>query len=213
MIIQLQSTDYDLTFLEEFGNEMSGGRGFEATFLKFNGETGEWKAGKSATSMNQKKLVADIPDVMKGWQRFKERKPCYALVRVNDGIAPPRRKDLGDIDEGLWDRKEGDPWKYVAGLPFFDLETRECFVFITSTDGGTKAIGALVKAFAAEQRAPTHKLPFIELDSNSYPNKGGDVLLYLSSPSLTGWIVPLLSKVHCRHHCPRSASVPCRLSR
>jgi hypothetical protein len=184
---QLGNTVFDLALLEEFGNEMSGGRGFEAMFAKFNGETGEWKAGKNATSMNQKRLVADVPDVMKGWQCFKDRKPFYALVRVNDGIAPPRRRDLGDTDERLWDRKEGDPWKYVGALPFFDPESRETFIFITSTVGGTKAIGWLVNAYAAEQRRNPGKLPLVELESDSYLNKRGG-RTFVPVFDIVGWV-------------------------
>jgi hypothetical protein len=166
-------------------------RGFEAAFKKFNANTGEWTAGKNATSMNGRKRVADVPDLMKGHQRFQDRKPIYALVRVANGISPPRREQLGDTDSLLWDRDEGDPWKFVAALPFFDPETREPFIYITSTDGGIRAIGSLVKAFAAEQRERPGKLPLVELDKDSYPNKRGgrtfvpifDIVVWLDRPA------------------------------
>lgn len=183
---KLDTKDLDLQPFEEFGNENSGQFGFEATVLKFNGQTGEWTAWKNGTSMNGKKLVADVPDLMKGWMRFKDRKPIYAVVRFADRISPPLREDLSDTDETLWDEKQGDPWKPVTVLPFFDLETREPFIFTTSTDGGTKAVASLVNAFVAERRErSSKKLPIVELDSDSYVNKGKRI--FTPVLSIIGW--------------------------
>jgi hypothetical protein len=166
--------DLALERFEEFGNEMSGPRSFGATMLKYSGVTGEWTTGKNGTSMNGKKLVADIADLMKGWQSFNDRKPIYVLVRVADGKSPPRREDLGDTNEQLWDAKQGDPWKLATALPLFDPETHETFIFATTTDGGKSAVGLLAKAFAAEQRKHSGAtLPIVELDTDSYVNNSG----------------------------------------
>jgi hypothetical protein len=118
------TSSFHLHPFEEFGNEISARRGFEATVLKCSGDTGEWTAGKKNTRMNGKKLVADIIDLMKGWLSFKDGKPIYGVVRVEDRISPPQREDLGDTDEQLWGEKQEDPWKKVIVLPFFDPETR-----------------------------------------------------------------------------------------
>ena len=198
-----QTTDLNLELLEEFGSEMSGRRGFDATFLKFNANTGEWTAGKAGTSMNKQKIVADIPDVMRGYQRFCDNKPVYALVRVADGISPPRREHLGDTDERLWDRNDGDPWKYVGVLPLFNPELRETLILSTSTDGGTKAIGSLVKAFAAEQRQRFGKLPLVELDSDRIRINGVGGHFSPSSTLLAGWTGRPRSNDHCHPRCPR----------
>jgi hypothetical protein len=56
-----------------------------------------------------------------------------------------------------------------------------------STDGGTKAIGLLVKAFAAEQRERPGKLPLIELDKDSYPNKRGG-RTFVPVFDIIGWV-------------------------
>lgn len=186
---KLESTDsLDLQTFEEFGKEISGRHGFEATVLKFNGETGEWTAGKKGTPMDGKKLVADITDLMKGWLSFdRNRKPTYAVVRVADRISAPRREDLGDTDERLWDWMQGDPWKLVTVLPFFDPDTRETFTFTTSTDGGTRAVGLLVKAFVAERRErPGGALPIVELDKDSYVNNK-DKTIFTPILDITGW--------------------------
>jgi hypothetical protein len=179
--------DLALERFEEFGNEMSGPRGFDATLLKYSGVTGEWTAGKNCTSMNGKKLVADMTDLMKGWQTFKDRKPVYAVVRVADGISAPRREDLGDTDEQLWDEKQGDPWKPVAVLPLFDLETHETFIFPTTTDGGKSAVGVLAKAFFAERRKHSGEmLPIVELETDSYVNNRGK-RIFTPILDIIGW--------------------------
>ena len=188
---KLETTDtFDLQPFEEFGNEISARRGFEATVLKCNGDTGEWTAGKKNTPMNGKKLVADITDLMKGWLSFKDGKPTYAVVRVADGTSPPRREDLGDTDERLWGEKLEDPWKKVIVLPFFDPETRETFTYSTTTEGGTRAVGSLVNAFTAEQHerpktVPT--LPVVELDNDSYVNNRGK-RVFTPILGIIGWI-------------------------
>jgi hypothetical protein len=177
----------NLQTFEEFGNEISARGGFEATVLKFNGETGEWTAGKKNTPMNGKKLVADINDLMKGWLSFKDGKPNYAVVRVADGTSPPRREDLGDTDEGLWGEKLEDPWKKVVVLPFFDPETRETFIFSTATDGGTKAVGSLVNAFVAERRERLDAaLPVVELHNDNYFNKKNK-RIFTPTLDIIGW--------------------------
>jgi len=108
---------------------------------------------------------------MKGWLSFKDGKPIYAVVRVADRIPAPRREDLGDTDERLWGEKQEDPWKKVAVLPLFHPETRETFIFSTTTDGGTRAVGSLVNAFVAERRERAGAtLPVVELDNDSYFN-------------------------------------------
>jgi hypothetical protein len=188
---KLESTDgFDLHPFEEFVNEISARRGFEATVLKCNGDTGEWTAGKKNTPMNGKKLVADITDLMKGWLSFKDGKPIYAVVRVEDRISLPRREGLGDTDERLWGEKQEDPWKKVMVVPFFDLETRETFIFSTTTEGGTGAVGSLVNAFTVEQHerpktVPT--LPVVELDNDDYVNKKNGKRIFTPVLDIIGW--------------------------
>jgi hypothetical protein len=180
---------FDLKPFEEIGNEISARRGFEANVLKCNGDSGDWTAGKKNTPMTGKKLVADFLDLMKGWLSFKDGKPIYVVVRVADGMSAPRRENLGDTDERLWGEKQEDPWKPVFVLPFFDPETRETFIFSTTTEGGTRAVGSLVNAFNAEQRErpkTVPALPVVELDNDSYENNKGK-RIFTPILDIVGW--------------------------
>jgi hypothetical protein len=174
----------NLDALAAYANEAAG-RGFRAVFLKFNNKTGEWTAGRNASLMNGEKLVADIPDLMKGRFRFKDGKPSYAVVRVNDGIAPPQRERLGDTDQRLWD-EAGDPWKPVDVMPFFALETRQPFVFSATTETGIEALKSLVKEFVSKQGAHPGQLPVIKLGNDSFVIDGRRV--YLPTFEIVGMV-------------------------
>jgi hypothetical protein len=168
----------NLDALEAFGNKISAGRGFAATFLNLASKTGKWTAGRNASPMDGKELGADVLDTMEGFHRFRDNdgKPSYAVIRVNDGIVPPRRADLGDTDQRFWG-KDGNPWKPVCVMPFFDLETRQLFVFSAGTDTGIKQIKLLVKAFVFKQRTHPGQLPVIKLGNDYFVSEGTRVYL------------------------------------
>src|SRR5262249_27769653 len=144
---QLESP-MDKTELEHLRRYASAARsrgGFGVSFLKCDGNTGAWKAGKDGTDMAGRQLVADVPDAMHGFQKFENKKPIYVIGRVCDGYVPPERSTLGDTDQNRWHGGK-DPWSAVVLLPMFDPESREPFIFASSSDGGQKAVTALVDA-------------------------------------------------------------------
>ena len=51
-----------------------------------------------------------------GWVRWWDGRPTdEVMVLIGDGVAPPRRNELGDDDRGQWETDDrGDPKEPVA---------------------------------------------------------------------------------------------------
>jgi hypothetical protein len=165
----------DLQLLRNFAATSRSRSGFGIPYLKLSGDDGKWTAGKNATDMDGRRLVADVPDTMTGHQKFEGgRKPVYAVVRVLDGVAPPSRDELDERDESRWLNGK-DPWQPVTLVPVFDPESREPFLFTTTTSGGHDAVASLITAYTdhCEEHSDRNELPLVELNSDSYLNTHG----------------------------------------
>jgi hypothetical protein len=165
----------ELEYLRRYVSAARSHSGFGVSFLKCDGNTGEWKAGKDRTKMTGRQLVADVPDAMHGFQKFENKKPIYVVGRICDGYQPPERDTLGDMNQSRWHNGK-DPWAAVVLLPMFDLETREPFVFTSDSGGGKDAVTTLVDAMVdnvALHPEDANKLPLCELASDSYLNSHG----------------------------------------
>jgi hypothetical protein len=153
---------------------------FGATFLKCDGRSGAYTAGKA--NMNGAKLLAELPDVMHGWQRLERgQKPIYCIGRVADGFEPPDREALGDNVPGLWADPKQDPWSEVSMSPMLDLENCEHFLFTTTSDGGRNAVAALLDAYLdnlKDHPEDTNKLPIVTLSSDSYTNSNNKKIYF-----------------------------------
>jgi hypothetical protein len=161
----------ELEHLRRFAVASRSRPNFGGSFLKL--DEGNWLAGKK--DANGRRLGADVPDAMGGWQKFKNKKPTLAIVRIADGIAPPERDELDETDESCWSDKK-DPWQPVSILPFWDPETHEIFIFSSSAQGGRDAVAYLIEAYAdncAGHPEDAGKLPLVELCSDSYVNAHG----------------------------------------
>jgi hypothetical protein len=151
-------------------------RTFDGDFVSFNGESGGWKAGKNKTVIDGRQLVADIYDLIVGWQAYRDDKFIYAghgLAR--DNHEPPPREQLDENDKRFW-RNEQDRWRLTYYLALHDPATREQFIFSTSSGGGKDALANLQEAFAdhnEERAADDYEWPFVELASDSYVNTYG----------------------------------------
>jgi hypothetical protein len=184
----------DLFALRKSASEMrsAGGRSFDGDFAAFNGETGEWKAGKAKTVINGRQAVADVYDLMLGWQKFKDKKFVYCGIGfVRNGHQPPARELLDERDEALWS-SDKDPWQLCHYLAMFDPETREQFVFTTSSAGGKDALAELQDAFADhnEALAPgAREWPIVELAGDSYVNSYGKTI-HKPIFDVVGWCAP-----------------------
>ena len=124
------------------------------------------------------RLIANMAAARVGWVRWQDGRPTdEVMVLIGEGVAPPRRNELGDDDRGLWETDDRgdpkDPWQFTNHLPLRGPETGEEFLFATSTRGGIGAIGAFAKAYGTVYRQKPGKLPVVELRASDYahPNK------------------------------------------
>jgi hypothetical protein len=164
----------DLALLRNDPFATEGAKATKGRFLKFN--KGDFIAGADGDLMNGASLVALMPDLMTGCQKwFSGKLLDERMGLVANGYQPPARDTLGDIDEALWEpdlNGEGkDPWSYLYKLPMVSPDRSEEYIFGTSSNGGKRAIAELCKAYS--RRHKSSQLPVVALESSSYvhPNK------------------------------------------
>jgi hypothetical protein len=163
----------DLSAFRASANKMrSSTRAFDGDFVSFKND-GQWLAGKAKKDLGDRRLVADVYNLIHGWQKYKDEKYVYAghsFVRDNKQLLA--RDKLDERNDNLWKNKNEDPWKPTYYLGMFDPETREQFIYTTSTLGGKDALAVLQDAFADHNEAKAqYELPIIELASDSYINQ------------------------------------------
>ena len=52
-------------------------RVFDGDFLSFKHEVGAWLAGKAKTDLSGRQFVADVHDLIVGWQKYRDDKFVY----------------------------------------------------------------------------------------------------------------------------------------
>jgi hypothetical protein len=167
--------------------------GFGVGFFKQDGNTGEFhrtgKANANANAMNHEKWAGDPLDAMLGHRKFENKISTYHIGRVADGFRPAEREQLGDLDERLWPKGK-DPWEEIYLLPFWNVETREILLFSATNGGSRSAVANLVGAYLNNVEVhpeDLHRVPLIELESDSYISKHGKQIFYPVF-SILSWI-------------------------
>jgi hypothetical protein len=136
--------------------------------------------------------VAHASQLMFCWIRFEDNKRTdRKMGRAADGFVPPKREELGDLDQSQWERDDRgapkDPWTFQHLLPLENMETGEVMIFTTSSIGGQIATQRLVREYAQRvKRKGSRALPIIKLDVTQMKTKSfGDV----ARPhfEVTGW--------------------------
>jgi hypothetical protein len=84
------------------------------------------------------------------WKKFNEgQSPEVHGGLLFDGYALPRREELGDADPSKWDiglsGRPEDPWHHFMEIVLERVDTKEVFLFGTSSYTGRKAVAALLK--------------------------------------------------------------------
>ena len=146
----------------------------DGTFLSFS-RVGEFEAGQDKEQVPfGTRVVANMPRMRNGWR-------CWIGGKVVDDrtelvaarVPKQRRNELGDMDQGLWERdKEGKPRD-----PWVDTDILEMrgdganYIFSTTSKGGRGALQRLCEAFAKNGRMRPGMLPIITLERDSYPHK------------------------------------------
>ena len=151
-----------------------GAKAQDGTFLSFS-RVGEFEAGQDKEQVPfGTRVIANMPGLRQGWR-------CWIGGKVVDDrtellvsrIPQQRRNELGDMDQGLWERdKEGkprDPWVETDILEMRGDGAN--YIFSTTSKGGRGAIQRLCAAFNKAGRMRPGMLPIITLERDSYPHK------------------------------------------
>jgi hypothetical protein len=159
-------------FYEAYG-ESAATRNIVGRLLKFT-KFGEYTAGVENEEIAAgTKLVAHMPSLLVGYIKWEANRPVAQVMgAIGDGFAPPKRNELGDTDQSLWehydDDRPRDPWQFSNYLVFVNLDTSDLFTFTTSSRGGLNAIGELSKTYGKRIRQAPDELPLVELECGSY---------------------------------------------
>ena len=96
------------------------------------------------------------------------------MVRVNDGVQPMKRDELGDDDLTKWEiDNTGQPkdcWQFSNYLPLKSADGT-LYTFTTSSRGGLGAVGDLVRRYSRHRRKNPDVHPIIALDVDAYEHK------------------------------------------
>jgi hypothetical protein len=149
--------------------------GMDCTQLKFS--KGRWLAGRDEQDAGGKLLLADLDNLMIGWRRWSDKRITdQAVGLVGEGFKPPRREDLGDMDDRQWERdsngKPSDPWQFGFYIRLVDPETEEAFAWSATSNGARRVVGDLLNAFVRRRRKhPEACTPLIRLAADFYKHK------------------------------------------
>ena len=169
-------TELQPSYFEQYGSVASQSP-MTGVMLKFS--KGDWLLGPDEESIdNGAKFTAVMEELTVGWIKWVDGRPEQQIMgKVSEGYQPPRRKELGDDDESLWDvdddNKPRDPWQFSNHLVLRTVGTdgsdeKDLFTFATSSRGGINAIGELCKAYGKMMRQKPDEYPIIELGVDSY---------------------------------------------
>jgi hypothetical protein len=161
--------------LDQFMLEHAGGGG--ATFFKFAKDGKYRKTSDDEEIPVGTEFVAAYDAIQGGRIRFngKGNPPTRHMGPLFGGFVPPKREDLGDTDESLWEPgpsgKPADPWQVQMLLPLVDTKTNELFIFNTTSVTGRGAVGKLITACRQMQRKDPGFYPVIRLALGGFPHK------------------------------------------
>jgi hypothetical protein len=168
----LPTTNDDYNPYIAFGDSVSQSNivGHLLKFTKF----GEFEAGENSINIpHGTELIAHMGDVLIGWQRWQDQRPTEQVMGlVRDNFQPPRRSELGDNDQSLWEvddsGKSRDPWQKTTMVIFKGLDNDELYTFSTSSKGGIQAVGKLSKEYGKQMRMRPNQFPVVRLGWDSY---------------------------------------------
>jgi len=146
--------------------------------LKFS--KGEWLAGKEGEEIALgTKFVANLDSMLVGWIKWVDNKPEQQIMgKVLDRYTPPKRHELGDLDEATWELDHRgdprDPWQEASYIlmkkPGVKFTRDTAFTFSTSSFGGKGALAELCSAYAEQRITRDDQFPIVKLGKDSYPH-------------------------------------------
>ena len=153
---------------------------------------GEWRLGLYEGELLEfgTKIVIYMPTLEHGWQRRSNDDIVEsALVDVESGQSPPRRVDLGDRDESLWNiGKSGqpqDPWERVVRFSCYVIGDDRRLSFNGNTPNARDAIAPICNEYGHIILDHPEVSPIVELSGLADPNNWSINLM--PRFKLTGW--------------------------
>lgn len=165
-----------MNYFEQYGATASMNM-ITGTLIKF--AKGDWLMGQEEEEVKaDRQFVCVMDDLQIGWTKWVDNKPAAQhMGKLAEGFAPPRRNELGDDDESMWDVDTSgnprDPWQFTNSLIMktpgkSGADEADLFTFSTSSKGGINAIGDLCKAYVRMLREKGPGNPIVTLSSSSY---------------------------------------------
>jgi hypothetical protein len=116
--------------------------------------------------------------IQTGWIKFmgKGNPPERRMGAVFDGHNPPKREELGEMDQSEWDidpmtGKPADPWQFQILVPMQRVEDGELFVFQTGSITGRRACDNLISACNRMQASEPDHYPVIKLRISGFQHR------------------------------------------
>lgn len=162
---------------ESYGQQMSISS-ITGTLIKFN--KGDWVTGDDEDLDENMEVVANMDSLMVGWIKWVDNRPAEQIMGpVAEGYQPPRRNELGDMDQDDWENDEQgrprDPWQFsnyiVLKEPGQPATEENLYTFATSSKGGLGAIGAVCRDYGKQMRTRPDEYPIIKLGTDSYQHR------------------------------------------
>lgn len=163
-------------YFEQYGS-IAAQSAITGTLIKFS--KGDWLMGQDDEQLEPgTQFTAVMSQLTVGWIKWVDSKPAEQIMgKVAEGYQPPRRKELGDLDDTEWEvdsnGRPRDPWQFSNHLVLRKVGTdgsdeEDLYTFATSSRGGINAIGELCKAYGKQFRQKSDQYPIIELGVDSY---------------------------------------------
>jgi hypothetical protein len=149
-------------------------RSIVGELVKFS--KGEYLIGETGEPLAEGTIVtANIDAMLVGWVRWSANKPIeHIMALVTDVRTLPKRADLGDTDQGMWEvdsnGKPRDPLQFTNYVPMMD-EADNLLTFATSSRGGLSAVALLIRNYVTcRKKFPNDHLK-VALGVDSYQHK------------------------------------------
>lgn len=151
------------------GEDMAGTNG---TYLKFNGNSGEFTYGQEAEELALgTKLAVNMNNFRRGWICWVDSEVVdEVLVRVVEG-KPPAENQLADHGPYVKNDDRNDGWSEQAAVDFRDIETGKEFIFKHSSASALRALGTLLKDYGKDYKNHPGEVPVVVLDTSSFTPK------------------------------------------
>lgn len=160
-------------YFSQYG-EQAAMRTIVGKLLKFS--KGDYMAGENNEDIAEgTELVANMDSLAVGWIKWTDNKPTEQMMGlVCEGFQPPKRKELDETDEALWERDENnqprDPWQFTNQIVMREPGDPEgqLYTFSTSSRGGINAVGELCRIYGKHCRQAPDDMPVVALNVGAY---------------------------------------------